>query len=135
VATPDATARLDYQSYARVAGLDTSIIRTAVPVDRGVPDPTDSHYNRDADSDGGLFDGGSEDKTGATNRFRQVFWETNVHLIGEPNPLLAIDSTGTIAAKTRNVYVKAYNPVTHTYSGLLAVGDSIPSDHGSSSAT
>ena len=35
----DATARLDYESYARVAGLDTSIIRTAVPVDRGLPGP------------------------------------------------------------------------------------------------
>ena len=54
-------------------------------------DPTDDHYNRDADSDGGFLDGGSEDENGDTNRFRQVFWETTVHLIGEPNPLLAID--------------------------------------------
>ena len=122
----DATAKLDYNSTARVVGRDTSIIRTAYLWLEAFQDPVNDHYTRSADSDGGLLDGGSESSPGSTNRFRSFHWESTVILLGEPNPVLVIDSTGTIANKTRNVQVRAYNPVTHTYSGLLGVGDQIP---------
>ena len=122
----DATAKLDYNSTARVVGRDTSIIRTAYLWLEAFQDPDNDHYTRSADSDGGLLDGGSESSPGSTNRFRSFHWESTVILLGEPNPVLVIDSTGTIADKTRNVQVRAYNPVTHTYSGLLGVGDQIP---------
>ena len=64
----DATATIDYESSSKVAGRNDSIIRTADLWVEAFQDR--SGIDRDADSDGGLFDGGSEDENGDSNRGR-----------------------------------------------------------------
>jgi len=101
------TAHLDVQAYAFVARFDAN-------ADSHAPSP---------------FDFGSEDNNDDASRFhprRTIFWESTVFLLGEPNPVLEVDATGKIVLKTWNVYVKAYNPATDTYSALLDVNDTIP---------
>ncbi len=121
----DARSHIDYQSSARVTAEDNSIIRTALLWVEAFQVASGGAYNRDPDSDGGLFDGGSEEHNGSTDAARSFYWEATVILLGEPNPVLVVDQNGVVVAKTRNVHVRAYDPVTNTYSALLAVGDTV----------
>ncbi|MGK2853884.1 MAG: hypothetical protein ACSLE3_07225, partial [Microbacteriaceae bacterium] len=121
----DARSFLDYLSSTRISAEDSSVIRTAVLWAETYQVASGNAYNRDADSDGGFLDGGSEEHNGNTSAQRFFFWEATVILLGEPNPVLVVDASGTIVAQTRNVYVRAYDPVAHTYSGPLGVGAQI----------
>jgi hypothetical protein len=119
----EALVDIDYDSMSRISGRDETIVRTAY-----LWGQTDNAVSRKyyVKATGGIGIPDADVEIDRTRR-RMVFWESTVILLGEPNPVLKIASDGTIAAKTRNVYVKAYNPATDTYSGLLDVGDQIPS--------
>ena len=120
--------RLD--TTAKVAGEDFSKLKTArldVQAYQFV-----ARFDADADTSSGFLDFGdaddfdANDDAGRYRPRRTIFWETTVFLLGEPNPVLEVDQNGIITFKTWNVYVKAFNPSTNTYSGLLDVGNAIP---------
>ena len=117
----EALAKIDYNSMSRITGRDETIIRTAYLWGQ-TDNSTGWSYYVSATSGLGFPEADSEIDL---QRKRQIFWESTVILLGEPNPLLTIDANGTIVAKTRNVYVRAYNPGSNSYSGLLGVGDTI----------
>ncbi|MGH3371135.1 MAG: hypothetical protein ACRDPR_14165, partial [Nocardioidaceae bacterium] len=88
------------------------MIRTTDLTVEAVQDVT--RYDRSADSDDAVFDGGSEDEEGTFDPKRQIFWESRVIMIGEPNPELVVDSAGVIRTKS-NVVVYSRDAAGNLY--------------------
>ena len=74
-----------------------------------------------ARTSGGFFDGGDADADIDAILGRTIVWQATVFLLGEPNPVLLIDATGEIVAKTDNVTVRA-----NGVGPALGIGDVIP---------
>ncbi len=115
----DATAVVNYSRDSRVEADDGSVIRTADLLVETYEfwDRLYAHAHRS----GGFLDGGDADASVNNDAKRTITWDADVYLLGEPNPVLIIDSQGTIIAKTYNVTV-------HAGAGpALQIGDVIPS--------
>jgi len=129
--SPATSAYVRLATNAEVAGEDFSRVKTA-KLDVQAYQYID-RFQADASRSGGFLDFGDADNHDAdddSNRYRPartIFWETTVFILGEPNPVLEIDGTGKITFKTWNVYVKAFDPVTNTFSALLDVDNVIAS--------
>src|SRR2546423_7111084 len=86
----------DLTATALVFGENDSFLKTAsltVSTNAFGPDPS-----RPQNAHGGVFvdhNGGSH---GASSATRRIYWESTVILLGEPNPVLTIDASGTITA-------------------------------------
>ena len=115
----DATAKVDYDRDSKVQADDGSVIRTA-----DLLVETYEFWQRlyaHAHRSGGFFDVGDADADVVNTAGRHIVWNADVYLLGEPNPLLIVDSTGTIIAKTYNVTVHASGG-----GGALGIGGVIP---------
>jgi len=122
----DAYAVIQYNGNAEVNALNNTIIRTN---DLLVDTEQDVDADRDPDNRKGVFDGGSEREVGSTVRNRSIFFESDVFMVGEPNPVISIDNTGTITAKTDGIILKAFDPVSRTFGPVLDVGDTIAANN------
>ena len=98
--------------------MDESVIRTAELVVSALTF-FDRLYVR-AHRSGGFFDVGSADSDIQYKPKRDILWESTVYLLGEPNPVLIIDASGKIIAKTYNVTVRASE-----FGPALNIGDTI----------
>jgi hypothetical protein len=56
---------------------------------------------------GAVFDDGSSSSPETNNARREIFWESHVYLLGEPNPELEIDETGEIVTLTNVEFLGA----------------------------
>ena len=123
----DARAGVGVDTYAHVVGRDNAVIKTAdllVASNQYV-----GRFDAAGDRDGGwLDDGGTSNSESPYSPRRWVFWASTVKLLGEPNPVLVIDSAGTITQKTYNVTVRSLSP-SSVLSAPLAVGDTIPAGY------
>jgi hypothetical protein len=94
----DAYGRIYPTLEAKVIGRSTAVITTSdltVQVNDQI-----SRMRRHADTSGGFLDfgnGGDEEGDNGSLR-REIFWEVRVIMLGEPNPILEIDSSGAITA-------------------------------------
>ena len=115
---PDADAQIDTTAF--VNGKPNSSVKSAslvVTVNQFVV-----RFQADSDRDGAFLDFGSADSNGSPNSpKRHITWESQTYLLGEPNPVLIIDDTGKIVAKTNNVTVRANSAA----GAPLAIGDHI----------
>jgi hypothetical protein len=104
-----ATSNLFVHTVAKVAGQDESFLKTAdLTVDANtyhVP----FEYRRE--TDGGPFV--DEDKEGdlTNNARRQIYWESTVIMLGEPNPTLVVDSTGKIVELVNVTVTDNFDPL------------------------
>ena len=114
----DAEASVNYDAESLVSAAQGAIIRTAF-LDVGAEQFFSLYAH--ARRSGGFFDIGDADADVDTDADRTIVWNATVYLLGEPNPVLIVDATGEIAAKTDNVTV-------HKSSGgpALGIGDVIP---------
>ena len=100
---PDADAQDD--TVAFVNGKPNSTVKTSSLIVT-----TNQHivrFQAQSDRSGAFLDFGDADSNGSPNKpARHITWESQTYLLGEPNPVLVIDDTGTIVAKTRNVTVR-----------------------------
>jgi len=87
---------------ANVSGHHGSLLRTAELVVTATQD--DVLVDAIASDTDGLFIAGPETELETKDAHRQIFWESRVILLGEPNPELEVDATGTIV-KLTNVTV------------------------------
>ena len=135
----NADATIDATTLAKVTGRSGSLIRTAdltVAVNQ-----QNGTFNRDYSRSRGFLDFGDANGHGSTALTRQIFWEVRVIMLGEPNPILEVDSAGNIT-KIVNVRVcddngHCYedNPFTDTHTSGQLTGttftvDDIIYDHG-----
>ncbi len=136
----DSTADLFDNTDARVSGFSGSTIKTSdltVETNQNVV-----NFNANAPNSGGFLDfGNGGDTNYTTNLNRDIFWETRVIMLGEPNPELDVDANGNIT-KIVNVTVSdsngdtySDNPFTDTHTVGQLVGttftvDDIIYDHG-----
>ena len=101
----DARANVTATTTSSVVGADESVVRTA-----GLHVAAYQYYSKlyvHAHRSGGLFDFGSADADLSYEPARDILWESTVYLLGEPNPILIVDASGRITAKTDNVTVRA----------------------------
>ncbi|MEO6494544.1 MAG: hypothetical protein ABIP99_17070 [Ilumatobacteraceae bacterium] len=101
----DARANVTATTNSSVVGADESVVRTA-----GLHVAAYQYYSNlyvHAHRSGGLFDFGSSDADLGYAPTRDILWESTVYLLGEPNPILIVDASGRIIAKTDNVTVRA----------------------------
>ncbi len=117
----DARADVTAITNSSVVGADESVVRTA-----GLHVAAYQYFSNlyvHAHRSGGFFDVGSADADLSYAPTRDILWESTVYLLGEPNPILIVDASGTIVAKTDNVTVRA------TQSGApLGIGDVVSGD-------
>lgn len=123
-ASTDSDASLDVVVKAFVSGAENAVITTAaLYVKANALNPS---VDRRRDRDSAWIDFGGRGGSVVNNSVaRHIFWESTVIFLGEPNPVLTVDASGTIVAKTDNVQVRAFNRATGVYSALLGVGDQI----------
>src|SRR5262249_13206319 len=78
-----------------------------------------NQFSRERNPHGGAFV--SHDRGGDVNRDarRQIYWESTVIMLGEPNPELTVDATGKIT-KLVNVTVKDENGVSYGLGATIA---------------
>src|SRR6266566_3993925 len=114
----------DVSTLSLVSGEDESFLKTASL--RVIANAFVTHYDKPRDAHGGAFVDHNEPSGGSNAPDRRIYWESTTTLLGEPNPVLTIDSSGQITEKTKNVQVRYYDPVAHTFSFLLRVGDPVP---------
>ncbi|MFN2609691.1 MAG: hypothetical protein ABR507_02275, partial [Actinomycetota bacterium] len=115
----DATAEVTYNRDSFINGAVNAVVRTA-DLNVFAEEYWSTLYTH-AHSDGGLFDGGSADAPLNNNPSRTIVWNATTYLLGEPNPVLIIDSTGTIIAKTYNVTARRSSD-----NAALSIGDIVP---------
>ena len=100
----DSDATAEFDTKAIVVGELSATLRTAglnVTANQFV-----TRYDKRADRSGGFLDfGGANDDGGNFNGERQIFWESKVIMLGEPNPELEVDQGGVIT-KITNVIVQ-----------------------------
>ena len=118
----DATATIDYESSSKVAGRNDAIIRTAVLWVEAFQDP--DGIERDADSDGGLFDGGSEDENGDSDRGRTDLLGGDGHPARRAEPGPRDRRPGHDRREDAQRRRHDVQPGLAHVRGLLAVGDS-----------
>ena len=112
-----APAKTDVATTAKVTARNESFIETAdLTVDAN---QFRTRWERDDYAHGGAFVGHYGDKQGAFNANRNIFWEATVTMLGEPNPELVVDATGTIV-KLVNV------TVTDELGNVYGLGSTIP---------
>ncbi|WP_203230655.1 calcium-binding protein [Agromyces humi] len=114
----DARADVSVSTTSSVVGADESVLRTS-----GLHVAAYQYFSKlyvHAHRSGGLFDFGSADATLSYAPARDILWESTVYLLGEPNPILIVDASGTIIAKTDNVTVRASE-----FGPALGIGDTI----------
>src|SRR5439155_21501508 len=91
----DSTANLNDTSVARVSGISGSTIKTSdltVAVNQKV-----TSFSASAPNSGGFLDFGNGGDTNYTPHLkREIFWESRVVMLGEPNPWFEVDSSGNI---------------------------------------
>ncbi|MDQ0612685.1 hypothetical protein QF046_000326 [Microbacterium sp. W4I4] len=137
----DSYAKIFPTLEAKVVGRHLSVITTS-DLTVQVNDRID-RMRRHASTSGGLFDGGNDgDAEGSNSALRrEIFWETRVIMLGEPNPILQIDATGAITAIVNlrvcddagHCYQDDPFTDTHTQgtlSGTTITVDDIEYDHG-----
>ncbi len=103
---------LDAQAVAKVSGENESFIKTSdltVDANQYV-----NQFDRPEHAHGGAFVGHGECDSSCENKDarRQIYWETTVIMLGEPNPELTVDASGTIT-KLVNVTVTDENGVSY----------------------
>jgi len=112
----DSRATIDVATESKVIGRDESIIRTArLDVDALA---FIDRYDRRPTRDGALFDSGNTSQNGTPTFQREIFWETTVKMLGEPNPILRVAEDGTIL-ELQNVTILG---------GTFNVGDNVGGD-------
>ncbi|GAB3043216.1 hypothetical protein GCM10027052_26710 [Parafrigoribacterium mesophilum] len=119
----DARADVTATTTSSVVGADESIVRTA-----GLHVAAYQYFSNlyvHAHRSGGLFDFGSSDANLTYQPARDILWESTTYLLGEPNPILIVDASGRIIAKTDNVTVRATQFGTPLGIGDVVGGDTI----------
>ena len=112
-----APAKTDVATTAKVTARNESFMQTAdLTVDAN---QIRNRWDRDDDAHGGAFVGHYGDKLGDFNAYRNIFWEATVTMLGEANPELVVDETGTIV-KLVNVVV------TDDLGTVYGLGSTIP---------
>ncbi|HEY3921306.1 MAG TPA: carbohydrate-binding protein, partial [Gaiellaceae bacterium] len=97
-----AHAPLNYTSQSNVTADSSTVIRTAgLLVDTFQNVSWSYSYN----AHGGLFVDHDGDANLSDNGTREIHWSAVTYLLGDPNPVLTVDSTGTIVAKSSDVHV------------------------------
>ena len=136
----DSTATITDTSDARVSGFSGSTIKTSdltVTTNQNV-----IAFSTSAPNSGGFLDFGNDGDTHSTpNLKRDIFWESRVIMLGEPDPWFEVDAAGNI---TKLVNVCGHDDVGHTFcddpftgthvvpqlSGTTITLDDIVYDHG-----
>ncbi len=115
----DATAKVIFHGDSHVQAGDLAVIKTAELLVEAFQ--VGSKLYAQARRSGGLLDGGDADADVTNDAKRSILWNAKVFLLGEPNPVLIVDATGTVVAKTYNVGVRA-----NGVGPYLGIGDVIP---------
>ncbi|MGU3646985.1 hypothetical protein ACLBXX_18660 [Microbacterium sp. C23T] len=114
----DARAHVTFLGDSLIRGEDESIVRTSELVVSSLTN-FDRLYAY-AHRSGGLFDVGGSDADVNYQPRRDILWESTVFLLGEPNPVLIVDASGRIIAKSGNVVVRSTQ-----FGAPLGIGDTI----------
>ena len=114
----DATAVVTFLGDSLIRGVDESIIRTSELVVSALTN-FDRLYAY-AHRSGGFFDVGGSSADVNYQPKRDILWESTVFLLGEPNPVLIVDASGKIIAKSGNVTVRSSQ-----FGAPLSIGDTI----------
>ncbi|MEQ1826278.1 MAG: hypothetical protein ABL921_10035, partial [Pirellula sp.] len=94
----DSFSKTLLDTRAKVEGIFGSLLRTASLVVTAQQDSVVSQA--ESPRDGAVFDGGDSDNSETKNARREIFWESLVVLLGEPNPELEVDANGAIVQLT-----------------------------------
>ena len=81
-------------------------------------------FGYSASQDGGWFDIGGVSVGGTANFARNIYWEATTYLVGSPDPVLVVDSTGKIVA-LQNVSVTDQHGNPKGLGDTFAPGDTI----------
>ncbi len=116
-----AHAPLNYTSQSNVTADSNTGIRTAALL---VDTFQNLSWGYSYNAHGGLFVDHDGDANLSDSGTREIHWSAIVYLLGDPNPVLTVDSAGTIVAKTSDVHVyqDGIGPE-------LQIGDQITSGH------
>jgi hypothetical protein len=115
----DSFADVDLNTRAKVEGHWEAKLRTAELVVHALQ--TNVISDASARRSGAVFDGGdSGEDNDPQDARREIFWESHVYLLGEPNPELEIAETGEIVKSTNVEFLGA--------NAGKSVGDSVVGD-------
>ncbi|WP_201742286.1 hypothetical protein [Mangrovicoccus ximenensis] len=127
----DSRANIGVNTESKVIGEDESVIKTARLDVQSLIDVI--RFDRDPTRDGAAFDSGNTSQGGYATFQREIFWESTVKMLGEPNPLLIVDDTGKIL-QLRNIEFLGGNAgkeVGQTLTGEIELADIVYDTTGS----
>ena len=122
----DSHANVDVNTRAKVEGDNGALVRTSELEVNALQ----NNFSSDASArrSGAWIDtGGRSESDGPKNARREIYWEAHVIMLGEPNPELEVDQSGTIVKMT-NVTLATGETLGDTISGSQIIVNDIVYD-------